>query len=74
MIQGMEALSYEDRLRELELFILQKRRLQGGLGVPSSFSVPKVGVELQEGRGQTLLQGLLRQDKGKWFQTIRQEI
>jgi len=37
MIQGMEALSYEDRLRELGLFILQKRRLQGGLGVPSSF-------------------------------------
>lgn len=33
-----------------------------------------MGVELQEGRGQTLLQGLLRQDKGKWFQTIRGQI
>jgi len=27
IIQGMEHLSYEDRLRELELFILEKRRL-----------------------------------------------
>jgi len=27
MIQGMEHLSYENRLRELRLFILEKRRL-----------------------------------------------
>ena len=31
MIQGMEHLSYKDRLRELGLFILKKRRLQGNL-------------------------------------------
>ena len=29
IIQGMDHLSYEDRLRELGLFILEKRRLCG---------------------------------------------
>ena len=46
MIQGMEHLSYENRLRELGLFSLEERRLQGDL------SVSKGG--LQERRGQTL--------------------
>jgi len=31
MIRGLEHLSYEERLRELRLFRLQKRKVQGHL-------------------------------------------
>ena len=37
MIRGMEHLSCEERLRELDLSSLEKRRLQGDLNLPFQY-------------------------------------
>jgi len=59
MIRGLEHLSYKDKLRELGLFSLEKRRLQGDL--IAVFQYLK-GDYKQEGN-----QLFTRVDKGEWF-------
>ena len=78
MTQGMEHLLYEGRLRELGLFSLQKRRLQGDLTVDLQYL--KVGYKKEgdrlssrvccdrtRGNGFNLKEGRFRLDIRKKF-------
>jgi len=61
MIRGLECLSYQERLRELGLFSLEKRRLQGDL--VAAFQYLK-GAYRQDGEG---LFTRACSDKGEWL-------
>ena len=70
IIQGMEHLSCEDRLRELGLFSPDKRTLKGDLR--ADFLYLQGGCK-EEGN-RLFSRGCCAGDKGKWFQTKGGEI
>ena len=82
MIRGLQHLPYEDRLRELGLFSLEKRRLRGDLIAAFQYvkgAYKQEGSQLFErgdnsgtrGKGLKLKEGRLRLDvRGKFF-TLR---
>jgi len=68
IIQGIEHLSCEDRLRELGLFNLGKGSLQGDTSI--AFQYLKGGCRKERDRlTESVVIG-----QGKWFQTNRGEI
>ncbi|GAB0209396.1 hypothetical protein GRJ2_003405300 [Grus japonensis] len=82
LIGGLEHLSYEDRLRGLGLFSLEKRRLWGDLIVAYQYlkgASRKAGEGLfirecsdrTRGHGLKLKEGRFRLDIGKKFFTVR---
>ena len=82
MIRGLEHFSYEDRLRDLGLFSLEKRSLQGKFRVAFQYlkgAYRKAGEGLfikacsfrMMGNGFKLEEGRFRPDIRKKFPTVR---
>jgi len=62
MIRGQEHLSYEERLRELGLFILEKRRLQGDF--IAAFQCLKEAYKQEEQQSNSCLRGWIAIGQG----------
>ncbi|GAB0183625.1 hypothetical protein GRJ2_000827800 [Grus japonensis] len=82
MIRGLEHLSYEDRLRKLGLFSLEKRRLQGDLVAAFQYlkgAYKKAGEGLvtrawsdrTRGNGLKLKEDRFKLDRRKEFFSVR---
>ncbi|GAB0203485.1 hypothetical protein GRJ2_002814100 [Grus japonensis] len=79
LIRGLEHLSCEDRLRELGLFSLEKRRLRGDLIAPYQYLKGPTGKMVRDclsgsvvtGHGFKLKEGRFRLDVRKKFFTVR---